>query len=94
MFYIDAPLGCAVQSPVKSNQQKLNNILGQIEGVKKMINNDCDCLKVLTQLKAIKAAVSGVIDGVMEEQFEKCMKSVKNEDKDLLIKMKKYVKSN
>ena len=79
---------------VKSNQQRLNNIIGQIEGVKKMIDAKADCLKVLTQLKAIKSAVSSVVDSVVEDQFETCLKSVSKEDKKLLVQIKKYVKSN
>ena len=79
---------------MKSNQQRLNNIIGQIEGVKKMIDAKADCLKVLTQLKAIKSAVSGVMDSVVENKFETCLKSVSQEDKNLLVQIKKYVKSN
>ena len=62
--------------------------------VKKMVDGGKDCLQVLTQLKAIKAAVGGVMDTVVEEQFDTCMKSIKDEDKKLLIKIKDYVKSN
>lgn len=79
---------------MKSISQRLNNITGQIEGVKKMIDNKKDCLQILTQLKAIKSAVGGVMDAVVEDQFDTCMKSLKNEDKKLLIKIKNYVKSN
>lgn len=79
---------------MKSMSQRLNNISGQIEGVKKMIDSKKDCLQILTQLKAIKSAVGGVMDAVVEDQFDTCMKSLKNEDKKLLIKIKNYVKSN
>jgi len=79
---------------MKSIVQRLNNISGQIDGVKKMIDNKEDCLHVLTQLKAIKSAVSGVMDEVVEGQLENCMSSLKNKDKELLIKIKNYVKSN
>lgn len=79
---------------MKTISQRLNNITGQIDGVKKMIENKTDCIQVLTQLKAIKSAIGSVMDTVVEEQFDTCMKSLKNEDKKLLIKMKDYVKSN
>lgn len=77
---------------MKSMSQRLNNITGQIEGVKKMIDNKKDCLQILTQLKAIKSAIGGVMDAIVEDQFDTCMKSLKNEDKKLLIKIKKYLK--
>lgn len=79
---------------MKSITARLNNITGQIEGVKKMVDKKSDCLQVLTQLKAIKSAVGSVMDTVIEEQFNTCMKSMKKEDKDLLVNIKNYVKTN
>jgi FrmR/RcnR family transcriptional regulator, repressor of rcnA expression len=71
---------------MKTISQKLNNITGQIDGVKKMVEKECECEKVLIQLKAVKSAISGVMDEIVEGQF--C------DEKKLLIKLKKYVKSN
>jgi DNA-binding FrmR family transcriptional regulator len=71
---------------MKTISQRLNNISGQIDGIKKMMDEQCECEKVLIQLKAIKSAISGVMDEIVESQF--C------NDKKLLIKLKKYVKSN
>jgi DNA-binding FrmR family transcriptional regulator len=79
---------------MKTVTQRLNNVSGQIEGVKKMVDNQADCIQVLTQLKAIKSAVGGVMDSVIEEQFNTCMKSLKEKDKRLLVKIKNYVKSS
>lgn len=79
---------------MKTISQRLNNISGQIEGVKKMRETECDCIKVLTQLKAIKSAISGVMDAIMEEQYETCFKTLSEKDKKLFIKLKEYVKSN
>lgn len=59
-----------------------------------MIDSETDCVKVLIQLKAIKSAVGSVMDSVVEEKFNNCMKSLKDKDKKLLIKIKNYVKSN
>jgi DNA-binding FrmR family transcriptional regulator len=79
---------------MKSILQRLNNVTGQIEGVKKMVGKEKDCVMVLTQLKAIKSAIGSVMDAVVEEQFDTCIKSLKDEDKKLLVKIKNYVKSN
>ncbi len=59
-----------------------------------MVDEEKDCVQVLTQLKAIKSAIGSVMDTVVEDQFETCMKSLKVEDRALLIKIKDYVKSN
>lgn len=79
---------------MKSVTQRLNNITGQIEGVKKMVVEEKDCVDVLTQLKAIRSAISGVMDFIVEDQISSCMKSLKNNDKKLLAKLKNYVKGN
>ena len=76
---------------MKSLIQRLNNISGQIDGVKKMVENESDCVVVLTQLKAIRSAVSSAMDFIVEEQLETCMKSLSKEDKQLLSKIKTYV---
>lgn len=77
---------------MKSIGQRLNNINGQVDGVKKMIQSKKDCVQILTQLKAIKSAVNGVMDALVEEKFESCMTSLKREDQKLLINLKKYLK--
>jgi DNA-binding FrmR family transcriptional regulator len=68
---------------MKSKQQRLNNVIGQIVGIKKMMEGNCECTKVLTQLKAIQSAIGGIMDEIVEEQFK--------DDKKLLIKLRKYV---
>lgn len=59
-----------------------------------MVDKKSDCLAVLTQLKAIKSAVGSVMDTVIEEQFNTCMKSMKKEDKKMFLDIKSYVKTN
>lgn len=56
-----------------------------------MMDDGSDCIKVLTQLKAVRSAVSGVMDKIIDEQFESCMASVKKQDKELILKIKNYV---
>lgn len=79
---------------MKSKEERINNIIGQLEGVKRMLNDNKDCIATLTQLKAIKSAVSGVMDSVVEEQFASCMKTLSNKDKTLFTKLKSYVATN
>lgn len=79
---------------MKTKEQRLNNIIGQIEGIKKLIKKDAECVAVLTQLKAVKAAIGSVMDGVVEDQLNNCMKSLNSKDKKLFTKMRSYVKAN
>jgi DNA-binding FrmR family transcriptional regulator len=79
---------------MKTKAQRINNIIGQLEGIKKMIDNRGDCLSILTQLKAVKSAIGSVMDSVVEEQFDNCLKSLSRKDKVLFKKMKSYVGAN
>lgn len=76
---------------MKTIQAKLNNVAGQIEGIKKMIDGNQNCLDVLTQLKAVKSAVAGIMDTVADKEFDRCLKTLKTKDKQLLIKLKKQM---
>lgn len=58
---------------MKSNIQRINNIIGQLEGIKKLLEADSgDCLKVLTQIKAAKSATGALMEKVIETEFESC----------------------
>ena len=59
-----------------------------------MMDSKADCLKILTQLKASKSAISSVSDSVVEDKFNACLKGLSKDDKKLFINLKKYVKSN
>lgn len=51
----------------------LNRIEGQIKGIKKMIENRRYCVDILTQLKAVKAALHKVEQEVLKTHMEHCL---------------------
>ena len=53
---------------------KLNRIAGQIEGIKKMIDDNRYCVDILTQIKAVKAAISGVEKSIFGKHLDMCIK--------------------
>lgn len=59
----------------------LNRIEGQIRGIKKMIENRRYCVDILTQLKAVKAALHKVEQEVLKTHMQHClMHAVTSED--------------
>ncbi len=50
--------------------KRLNIIKGQIEGLKKMIESDKYCIDILVQSMAIKNALSGIEDLVLENHLK------------------------
>ncbi len=57
----------------KNEIAKLNRIAGQVEGVKRMIEESRYCPEILGQLKAIRSAVRTVEAHVLEKHLQHCV---------------------
>jgi DNA-binding FrmR family transcriptional regulator len=67
----------------KEQLPSLNRIEGQIKGIKKMIEDSRYCVEILTQLKAVKAAVHKVEQEVLKTHLNHCIRQAmasNNED--------------
>ena len=52
---------------------KLNRVVGQLEGVKKMINEHRYCPEILIQLTAARSAIKSVEKNILSTHLEKCV---------------------
>ncbi len=52
--------------------RRLKIIEGQVRGLQDMIEKDAYCIDVITQTSAVKQALSGVEDAVMENHLSSC----------------------
>jgi DNA-binding FrmR family transcriptional regulator len=52
---------------------RLGRIEGQVRGIRKMVEEDRYCVDVLTQTRAVVAALRGVEDLVMETHLDTCV---------------------
>ena len=52
---------------------RLRRIEGQVRGVARMIEEDRYCIDVLTQIRAVRAALRGVEDEVLKDHVEHCV---------------------
>jgi len=58
---------------MKTTEQRINNIIGQLEGVKKMLDDkDHDCLAAIVQFKAARSAISSLMNKILEEEMDYC----------------------
>ena len=58
---------------IKTTEQRINNIIGQLEGSKKMLSKkDRDCFALIIQLKAIRCAMSSLMDKIISEEMDHC----------------------
>jgi DNA-binding FrmR family transcriptional regulator len=53
--------------------RRLKIIEGQVRGLQEMILNDTYCIDIITQTSAVKQALSGVEDALMEGHLSTCL---------------------
>lgn len=53
--------------------RRLKIIEGQVRGLQDMIEKDAYCIDVITQTSAVKQALSGVEDALMENHLSTCV---------------------
>ena len=54
---------------------RLNRIEGQVRGVARMVEDDRYCIDVLTQIRAVKAALSRVETEMLKAHLDHCIES-------------------
>lgn len=60
--------------PEKTHKQRINNIIGQLNGFSKMLDNkENNCDDLLVQMKSIKSAVSSLMNKIIEEELDNCI---------------------
>ena len=75
---------------MKTLEQRLNNIIGQLQGAQKIFAaSERDCFKILIQLKAAKSAISVLMDKMVGEEFDRCLINPRSHDK---VKIEKLLK--
>ncbi len=66
----ETPRGDAFQ---KDLQKRLNRVIGQLNGVKNMLEENRYCGDVLTQLAAAESAIKGISGKVLQDHLETCV---------------------
>ena len=52
--------------------RRLKIIEGQVRGIQQMLERDKYCIDVITQTSAVKRALSGIEDAVLENHLDSC----------------------
>lgn len=52
---------------------RINRAIGQLEGIKKMINEQRYCPDILIQLKAVRSAIKSVESNILRTHLENCV---------------------
>lgn len=69
----------------RDNMPRLNRISGQIEGIKRMIEEGRYCPEIISQLRAVRSAVKAVESNILQKHLQHCVaqsfSSTKDKDK-------------
>lgn len=76
----------------KAMLNRMSRIIGHMESVKKMVENDRDCTDVLIQLSAVNSALQGVSRAVLKEHMSTCIvEAVQQDDMEALEELKSAI---
>lgn len=62
--------------------KRLKIIEGQVRGIQNMVEKDAYCINIITQSSAIKQAISGVEDALLENHLATCVVNQIKQGKD------------
>lgn len=63
---------------MKTSKQLLNNVIGQLEGIGKMIDSEKDCFDVIIQMKAARSSMDLAMQRFIEDNFTRCSSACKS----------------
>lgn len=81
-------------SPKEKKRQinRLSRVIGHLNHVKKMIENDEDCAEVLMQLSASKSALNGLGKEIINEHMSHCIyHAIEDGNYDAVIEFQKAI---
>lgn len=80
---------------MKTTEQLINNVIGQLQGINRMIDDEKDCFQVIVQMKAAKAGLNAVLQKYLEKNLDTCMKkNTKTKEQEKIKKLLTQVVKN
>jgi DNA-binding FrmR family transcriptional regulator len=79
---------------MKTTQQRLNIIKGQIEGLSKIIERKAPCKKIMEQFQAINSGLKKTMEAYFKENIEICLEKMdKNTKEEIGTLLEQILKS-
>ena len=67
------PLGVCIMVDMKTIKQLNNNLIGQLNGINRMLERGDDCFKVVTQMKAVRSGLESAMEKYVAGEFKECL---------------------
>ena len=91
---------CCFKETPRSDESKkalgnrLNRIIGQLGGIKKMIEDDRYCGDILTQLSAAESALENLGYTILQEHMETCVSDkIRRNDSEIITETMRLIKN-
>ncbi len=79
---------------IKDIQNRLNRVVGQINGIKTMVENDRYCIDILIQLMACESALKVVGEMIFKEHLKTCfVKKIREGDENAIDEVMQVLKN-
>ena len=76
----------------KAVLNRLSRAIGQMESIRRMVENGRDCSEVLIQLSAVKSAINNTGKIILQDHIEHCIvDAVENGDKEAIKELEKAI---
>lgn len=74
-------------------QSRINKLIGQLEAISRISNNNEDCQKILQQVKAVEGGIISLKKHIIDESLEKCLgaKDSQKEAKKIINSIRRYM---
>jgi DNA-binding FrmR family transcriptional regulator len=67
---------------------RLSRIIGHLEGVKRMVDDDVDCSDILIQLSAVRSAINSTGKIILSDHINHCLvRAYEENDTELISKL-------
>lgn len=77
----------------KKQLNRMSKLIGHLNSVKTMMENDEDCSNVLMQLAAVKSALNGLGKDIINEHLTHCIThAIENKDVEAIESFKEAIK--
>ncbi len=78
----------------KNTSNRLARAIGHLEKIKRMVENETDCIEVMTQLLAVRAAIDSASRYILKEHINHCVvDAAQNGDQEVIEELKKFIDS-
>lgn len=76
----------------KAVLNRMSRLIGHLESIKTMVEQNRDCSEVLIQLSAVKSAINGVSKIILKDHMEHCIvDAVRDNDQEALEQLNKAI---